>query len=147
MATKKNTKQVETPQEVPEATDEADEAANDAWETEDPTVGEILVEDDLETEVDEDSEGDADETPAEEGETLDALEAEELEMLTEDEESEVIPVDEQAEMRAIRREAIALDTDAESPGSDEFVCQSCFLVKRTSQLANKSKKICSDCAA
>jgi hypothetical protein len=68
-------------------------------------------------------------------------------MLTEDEESEVIQVDEAAEMRAIRREELALDKDAESATSDEFVCQSCFLVKRTSQLADKRRKICRDCAA
>lgn len=145
MATKKKTKQAEAPEEPLEATDDAVELADDVWEAEEPPADEILVEEDLETDVDEDAV--ADTAEEEEGETLDALEAEELEMLTEDEESEVIHVDEQAEMRAIRREAIALETDAESPGSDEFVCQSCFLVKRTSQLAKKSKKICSDCAA
>lgn len=81
------------------------------------------------------------------GPALDELESEELEMLTEDEESEVIQVDEAAEMRAIRREELALEKDAESATSNEFVCQSCFLVKRTSQLADKRRKICKDCAA
>lgn len=28
---------------------------------------------------------------------------------------------------------------------DEFVCRSCFLVKHSSQLANKSKRLCRDC--
>ena len=28
---------------------------------------------------------------------------------------------------------------------DEFVCQSCFLVKHPSQLADVKKKLCSDC--
>jgi hypothetical protein len=31
--------------------------------------------------------------------------------------------------------------------SDEFVCQSCFMVKRTSQLANRKKMLCVDCAS
>ena len=30
--------------------------------------------------------------------------------------------------------------------SDEFVCQNCFMVKRTSQLANRKKMLCADCA-
>ncbi len=80
-------------------------------------------------------------------ETLDELEAEELEMLTEDESDETIVVDEAAEMRAIRRAEIALEGEvADAASSDEFVCTSCFLVKSNSQLANKRKKLCSDCA-
>jgi hypothetical protein len=97
--------------------------------------------DDLEgsTEEDDDDEDD---------EALDELEAEELEMLTEDESSETIVVDEAAEMRAIRRAQLAMEGEgADEASSDEFVCTSCFLVKRTSQLANKRRKICADCAA
>lgn len=86
---------------------------------------------------------------AEEGEegdeALDELEAEELELL-DDEEAESILVDEQAEIRAIRREELTMDVEAKAQRSDEFVCQSCFLVKRTSQLANRRKMICHDCA-
>lgn len=81
------------------------------------------------------------------GEALDELEAEELEMLTDDEAAETIVVDEAAEMRALRREELALDVDPEAASADEFVCQSCFLVKRMSQLADKRKKICADCAS
>ena len=36
--------------------------------------------------------------------------------------------------------------EAAAKQSDEFVCQSCFLVKRSSQLANRRKMICRDCA-
>ncbi|GMQ94458.1 MAG: hypothetical protein BMS9Abin12_1950 [Acidimicrobiia bacterium] len=80
-------------------------------------------------------------------EALDELEAEELEMLTDDESDETLVVDEAAEMRAIRRAEIALQDDSvDEASADEFVCSSCFLVKRTSQLANKRKKICLDCA-
>ncbi|MDH3426213.1 MAG: DUF4193 family protein [Acidimicrobiia bacterium] len=110
----------------------------------DPAVVDIevvAVTDDAEADDDDDEE-------EEEGEkALDEMESEELGMLTEDEESETIHVDERAEARAIRREALALEADADAKRDHEFVCQSCFLVKRTSQLANKSKKICSDCAA
>ena len=81
-------------------------------------------------------------------EALDELEAEELEMLTEDESNEAIVVDEAAEMRAIRRAEIAMEAGVvDEAASDEFVCTSCFLVKRRSQLAAKRKKICLDCAS
>jgi hypothetical protein len=79
---------------------------------------------------------------------LDELEAEELEMLTEDETNETLVIDEAAEMRAIRRAEISMDVEAvDEATADEFVCTSCFLVKRSSQLANKRKKICRDCAS
>ena len=89
-----------------------------------------------------DSEDDesSDDEPEEEAAALDELEAEELEMLTDDESTETIVVDEAAEMRAIRRPQIAMEGEpADEANSDEFVCTSCFLVKRTSQLANKRK--------
>ena len=96
---------------------------------------------------DSDDSDDSDDDDEEEAEALDELEAEELEMLTEDESVETLVVDEAAEMRAIRRAEIAMDRDAaDEATSDEFVCSSCFLVKRTSQLANKRRKICADCA-
>ncbi|MEN8239034.1 MAG: DUF4193 family protein [Actinomycetota bacterium] len=83
-----------------------------------------------------------------EAEALDELEAEELEMLTEDETTETLVIDEAAEMRAIRRAEISMDVESvDEAASDEFVCTSCFLVKRSSQLANKRKKICRDCAS
>lgn len=88
----------------------------------------------------------AEEEEAEADEALDELEAEELELL-EDEVSESILVDEVAELRAIRREELTMDLDAHAVREDEFVCQSCFLVKRASQLANRRKMICRDCAS
>lgn len=81
-------------------------------------------------------------------EALDELEAEELEMLTEDESNEAIVVDEAAEMRAIRRAEIAMEAgEVDEAASDEFVCTKCFLVKSHLQLAAKRKKICMDCAS
>jgi len=79
---------------------------------------------------------------------LDELEAEELEMLTEDESTEAIVVDEAAEMRAIRRAEIALEGEAATAATaDEFVCESCFLVLKASQRAPGRRRICKDCAA
>ena len=79
-------------------------------------------------------------------EALDELEAEELELLDEEVEDALL-VDEVAELRAIRREELTLNVDAQEQRPDEFVCQSCFLVKRSSQLANRRKLICLDCAS
>lgn len=94
-----------------------------------------------------DSESDSSDDGEEATEALDELEAEEREMLTEDESEETIVVDEAAEMRAIRRAEISMDEEsADSAHSDEFVCSSCFLVKKNSQMANKRRKICFDCA-
>lgn len=107
------------------------------------------LEEDIEVEEvlpDDEEELDDEEEDAEGDETLDDLEAEELALL-EDEVSETILVDEVAELRAIRREELTMDLDAHAVRGDEFVCQSCFLVKRTSQLANRRKMICRDCAS
>jgi hypothetical protein len=96
---------------------------------------------------DEDDDTVDDDDDDDDDEALDELEAEELEMLTEDESVETIVVDEAAEMRAIRRAEIAMEGESvDAPAANEFVCTSCFLVKRTSQLANKRKRLCADCA-
>jgi erythromycin esterase-like protein len=112
----------------------------------------VIDKDDAEAELaddSEESEGDGTEDESGEGiEALDELEAEELEMLTEDETTEAIVVDEAAEMRAIRRAEIALEgEEASEAAADEFVCERCFLVLKTSQRAPGRRKICRDCAA
>jgi len=87
-----------------------------------------------------DSEGDT--------EALDDLEAEELEMLTEDEASETIIVDEATQLRDIRRAQISIEASSAGGATEgEFVCASCFLVKKSSQLSNRRGKICLDCAS
>jgi len=94
-----------------------------------------------------DSEEDDDSSEGDSGEAaLDELEAEELEMLTEDEAEETLVIDEAAELRAIRRAEIALDaSEGAERLNDEFQCQSCFLVKKTAQLADKRRQFCRDC--
>ena len=117
------------PKQLTEPADLSDEAAND----------------DVEAGKDTD-ESAADEQHDEETvEALEELESEELKLLDE-ETADALLVDEVKELRAIRREELTMDVDAQVARSHEFVCQSCFLVKRTSQLANRRKMLCADCA-
>lgn len=125
-----------------EPTEEFDEQID-----EDVEVEAVVVDDVTDTAI-VDEVDTADEVDDSAAEALDELEAEELEMLTDDESDETLVVDEAAEMRAIRRAEIAMaDESVDEAAPDEFVCQSCFLVKRMSQLAQKRKKICLDCAS
>jgi len=102
----------------------------------------VVLDDDIDDEEDEE----LDDTDADDAdEALEDLEAEELELM-DDEASQELLVDEAAELRAIRREELTMNVEAAAKQSDEFVCQSCFLVKRSSQLANRRKMICRDCA-
>ncbi len=95
-----------------------------------------------------DSDSDSEVDSEADAEALDELEAEELEMLTDDESSEALVVDEAAEMRAIRREELAMDrSGADEATEGEFVCSQCFLVLKTSQLADTRRNVCNDCAA
>jgi hypothetical protein len=97
-------------------------------------------------EIDDEEVTDTDGDDLDEGAPLDELEAEELEMLTEDEEAESLPVDEAEELREIRRATRSLESSADDAGDGEFVCQSCFLVKAGAQLVDKRKMLCRDCA-
>jgi len=114
-------------------------------------VDEVWVDADVDSEDDADDgeapkadDGDGDE---EDTQDLDELETEELEMLTEDELAETLVVDEAAELRAIRRAELALSGETGTErGADEFLCQGCFLVLRASQLADKRRRLCVDCA-
>jgi hypothetical protein len=149
MARKQSVKTEEIEEEVEL---DADEEAVEEVELEDDEEVDLdpeELEEDIEVEevvADDEEELDDEEEEAEGDETLDDLEAEELALL-EDEVSETILVDEVAELRAIRREELTMDLDAHAVRGDEFVCRSCFLVKRTSQLANRRKMICRDCAS
>jgi hypothetical protein len=108
----------------------------------------LVVVDDEDDDEDDADDADDDEDDDDDDEALDELEAEELEMLTDDESIETLVVDEAAELRAIRRAEIAMEGEVvDGAAADEFVCTSCFLVKKTSQLTNKRKRICRDCAA
>lgn len=116
-------------------------------------IDEILDDEDVEDDdLEEAGDGaESDKSSDEEGsddEALDDLEAEELDMLTDDEESETLVVDEAAEMRAIRRAELSMaGDDVGAKGEDEFLCNSCFLVLKQSQLADRRNMLCSDCAS
>ena len=125
-----------------------DDVAEDVPDPDEEVPEDELVEEVLD--VDDDGTDDAESVEDDgesEDEAFDELEAEELEMLTEDETTETLVVDEAAEMRAIRRAELAMDQQGVVEASEgEFVCSNCFLVLKTSQLANPRKKICRDCA-
>lgn len=126
--------------------EEDEEAELDEAELEEEELVEVEIEVEVEFEDEEFEDEEVEDEEAEADEALDELEAEELELL-EDEVSESLLVDEVAELRAIRREELTMDLDAHAVREGEFVCQSCFLVKRTSQIANRRKMICRDCAS
>jgi uncharacterized protein DUF4193 len=58
-----------------------------------------------------------------------------------DEDEEVIPLDLAKDDRAE-----AIDTKVVPMQETEFMCRNCFLVKHRSQLADKKKMLCRDCA-
>lgn len=142
----------------PKVLDESDAAVDaDLEEDGDIDEEELDIEDTVEDiedideidEVDDDDDDDAgddtkDDDESEADEALEELEAEELELLAE-EAADALLVDEATELREIRRAELGLNVGAQEARVDEFVCSSCFLVKRTSQLANKRKLICRDC--
>lgn len=144
---RKKTEEEPAPIDVAELVDveEDEEAEIDEAELEEEELVEVEIEAEVEFEDEEFEDEEAEDEETEADEALDELEAEELELL-EDEVSESLLVDEVAELRAIRREELTMDLDAHAVRDGEFVCQSCFLVKRTSQLANRRKMICRDCA-
>ena len=137
------------PEELEELDEEVEEVDDDLEDDFDE------IEDDVEDESDDDEYEDDEESSEESSsddhddetvEALEELETQELQLLDE-EASETLLVDEVTELRAMRREELTMNVDAQGQKSDEFVCQSCFMVKRTSQLANKRKMICQDCVA
>jgi hypothetical protein len=128
----------------------ADVLVDDLDDDEVDVVDDVWVDDDVdddETDDVDDDDDDDDEDEDEDTEDLDELETEELEMLTEDELAETLIVDEAQEMRAIRRAEIAMSGETGTERSaDEFLCRGCFLVLRSSQLADKRRSLCVDCA-
>ena len=154
MARKKSTDTVEIEDQIdeieePEALDEADEL-EDLGELDDfgeEAEGELDTSEESSGAAEDDSDDLDDGADEGDAAALDELEEAELSMLTPDEAAEVIRVDEAAEVASLRRAELALDQEADSVAAGEFVCSNCFLVKKNTQLANKRKQICNDCAA
>ncbi len=125
-----------------------DDAAEDVPDPDGELSDDVDSTDDVADDDSDDGDEKDDDKSESDDEAFDELEAEELEMLTEDETTEALVVDEAAEMRAIRRAELAMDQQGVVEASEgEFVCSSCFLVLKSSQLANPRKKVCKDCAA
>ena len=51
-----------------------------------------------------------------------------------------------AEERNVKTSDLTLDTNAMGIQDDEFICSSCFLILKISQLEKPRAKICKDCA-
>ncbi len=155
MATKKKTKVTdEVGDDTPdiEDIDEADlDPDEEDLEVEDLDI-DVIVEEDIELDGDDDDDVDFDDDDEEKDdqdeettEALEELESQELQTLDEEKNDNLL-IDEVEELRAIRREELTMNVDTQLQRADEFVCQSCFMVKRMSQLANKRKQLCTDCA-
>lgn len=99
--------------------------------------GDDAGEDD-EDDDDEDDEGDQKTV------TLDALEAEELDTVETNDPATIL-VDEASEIKALRRVEMAIDVEADTRRVDEFVCTSCFLLRKNVQLADPENMLCADC--
>jgi hypothetical protein len=128
--------------------DEAELEVDLEEDIEEPELDEF--EDDVDVEApgfdgDDDDDDDDDDQDEETTEALEELETQELQLLDEEKNDNLL-VDEVEMLRSIRREELTMNVDTQSKRADEFVCQSCFMLKRTSQLANKRKQLCADCA-
>jgi len=154
MATKKKTEVTdETGDDAPDIEDieEADLDPDEEDLDVDDLDIDVIVEEDIELDVDEDDvdfdddDDDKDDQDEETTEALEELESQELQLLDEEKNDNLL-VDEVEVLRAIRREELTMNVDTQLQRADEFVCQSCFMVKRMSQLANKRKQLCADCA-
>ena len=129
----------------PEDLDEDDLEVDIEEEIEEPELDEFEEDVDVVGFGDGDDDEDDEEQDEETTEALEELESQELQLLDEEKDDNLL-VDEVEVLRAIRREELTMNVDAQSKRADEFVCQSCFMLKRTSQLANKRKQLCADCA-
>lgn len=145
----KDLEDLEDPEDLDEIEDPDEEDLDDDALDEDLEDVEVLKADiDIEDDEIDDDDADDDETGNQDEETTEALEeleSQELQLLDEEKNDNLL-VDEVEVLRAIRREELTMNVDTQLQRDDEFECQSCFMVKRTSQLANRRKMFCADCA-
>ncbi len=122
--------------------DDLDDDLEDDVDFDDDALGDGEFDADDDDDDDDDDDADEDEETTE---ALEELETQELQLLDEEKDENLL-VDEVEVLRTIRREELTMNVEEQSQRPDEFVCQSCFMVKRVSQLANKRKQLCADCA-
>ena len=76
---------------------------------------------------------------------LSGLEVEELKMLDEGVSGELLTSEQAMEVAGIRRAELSINPDDHAIRQNEFLCESCFLVKRITQKSSPRSKICIDC--
>ena len=87
----------------------------------------------------------SDEDDSEEDDELSGLEGEELNMVEEGVSEELLTSEQAMEVAGIRRAELSINPDDHAIRQNEFLCESCFLVKRITQKASRRSKICIDC--
>ena len=103
------------------------------------------LEDDLSPDGDARDDPAADEDDSEADDELSGLEVEELNMVEEGVSEELLTSEQAMEVAGIRRAELSINPDDHAIRQNEFLCESCFLVKRISQKSSPRSKICIDC--
>ena len=103
------------------------------------------LEDDLEPDGDIRDDPESDEDDSEADDELSGLEVEELNMVEEGVSEELLTSEQAMEVAGIRRAELSINPDDHAIRQNEFLCESCFLVKRITQKSSPRSKICIDC--
>lgn len=111
--------------------DGIDDEVDDGFEPEDPFGADSPLDDD--DEEDEDDE-------------LSGLEVEELKMVQEGISDKVLTSEQAMEVAGFRRQELSINPDDHAIKQNEFLCESCFLVRRVTQKASARSNICTDCS-
>jgi len=112
-------------------------------------------EDDLDDDLDDDLESedgfpdddllDDEDSEDEDDDELSGLLGEELKMVEEGVSGKVLTSEQAKEVAGMLREELSIHPDDHAIRLNEFLCESCFLVKRVTQRASGRSKICKDC--
>ena len=89
--------------------------------------------------------GSEDEDDSDGDDELSGLEGEELNMVEEGVSGELLTSEQAMEVAGIRRAELSINPDDHAIRQNEFLCESCFLVKRITQKSSPRSKICIDC--
>ena len=76
---------------------------------------------------------------------LSGLEVEELNMMEKGVSGELLTSEQAMEVAGIRRAELSINPDDHAIRQNEYLCLSCFLVKRITQKSSPRSKICIDC--
>ena len=112
--------------------DGLDDEVDEDFEPEDPFGTDSPLDDD-----DDEEDGD---------DELSGLEVEELKMVQEGISGKVLTPEQAMEVAGFRRQELSINPDDHAIKRNEFLCESCFLVKRVTQRASTRSNICTDCS-